>query len=799
MGPFKKSVFVSSVADSENAADAANANDATSAMGDVGLPLAGTTTQGRPIPTVRAESPTLSAAVSGGPAPLARTIRLTPEQEAAASYGVGSRAVVATAGSGKTTTMSARIARLMLDFGVADSDILATTFTRAAASDLKTRIDLMTGRETGVVTGTIHSFCMFLLQSHFRILGYQRMPTIIDESDVNGLIDQIILQVTGVSDKKQLTAFSTSDVKKWIAEMDVREFSKDERDFDPYFLANPPKGAVTMIGENFKAKLRKYGYLDFDSILVEALRLLRTGGDAVAPFLPRHVFIDEAQDLSAIQWFLVEELGKRAVSIDVIGDDDQSIYMWRRALPWRFRDFAERAGSKLFLSANRRCAADIVSLAAEIISGVPPERRITKDLTAARFETPGMVRFSVLKSLESFHLIANKIKAEVEEGQGGGKPRSYADYALIVRSTTFTFPRAEGALAAAEIPYKILGGKSSFDRPESKFLRSVGALVVSAWDGGGDSGGAGGGGGSGGGESAFGGQGEGSGGGGGVLREPYLHWNSVLSEVGVSGGAAEAVITRAESMGGDAEAIRDAVAASRLGDDRKRATLAVISAVRRLRADAGGMTFGDFLFDPVISGTAMEIMRRDVGKSIAARRKKEGGLTQEMVDSLIESGVSERANSFNQLLAPYADHSVHRALASIELNRDLSKDDGTGEPMVTLTTAHSSKGLEWRTVYVLEVNAAAWPSPMAGRGMSGVPAKVMAEIMDEERRLLYVSVTRAKDELFLVTAAVNTEKHEIQRPSSFFPGWVVEAVTPVIAESLRTSSSKGLTLSFKKS
>jgi superfamily I DNA/RNA helicase len=779
MGSFKKSVFVSSVADSENAV-----------LGGGDEPSGETTTSGNQPPPVRSESP--SQPTSDGVIPLARTIKLTPEQEAAASYGVGSRAVVATAGSGKTTTMSARIARLMLDYGVADSDILATTFTRAAASDLKSRIDLMTGRETGVVTGTIHSFCMFLLQSHFRLLGYSRMPTIIDESDVNGLIDQIILQVTGVSDKKLLTAFTTSDVKKWIAEMDVREFSKDERDFDPYFLANPPKGAVAMIGENFKAKLRKYGYLDFDSILVEALRLLRAGGDALAPFLHRHVFIDEAQDLSAVQWFLVEELGKRAVSIDVIGDDDQSIYMWRRALPWRFRDFAERAGSKLFLSANRRCAANIVSLAAEIISAVPPERRIIKDLTAARFEIPGMVRFSVLKNLESFHLIANKIKEEVEGSQGGdGRPRSYSDYALIVRSTTYTFPRAEGALSAAEIPYKILGGNSSFDRPESKFLRAVGALVVS----GGDVGEFGGGGG---GESAFGGLDGGSGSGGGVLREPYIHWNSVLSEVGVSGGAAEAVITRAESMGGDAAAIRDAVAASRLGDDRKRATLAVVSAVRRLRSDVGGMTFGDFLFDPIISGTAMEIIRRDVGKSIAARRKKEGGLTQEMVDSLIDSGVTERANAFNQLLAPYADYSVHRALASIELNRDMSKDDGTGEPMVTLTTAHSSKGLEWRTVYVLEVNASSWPSPMAGRGMSGVPAKVMAEIMDEERRLLYVSVTRAKDELFLVTAAVNSEKFEINRPSSFLPGWVVETVTPVIAESLKTSSSKGLTLTFKK-
>ena len=706
----------------------------------------------------------LEREIKGDQGPLVRRIKLSDEQAAAATHGDGTRVIVATAGSGKTTTISAAIAMLILDHGVRESDILATSFTKASAEDLRSRIQAMAGRETGIITGTLHSYCFSLILNHYKLLGYSTMPTVIDESDVGRLLDQVILKVTGIEDKRNLP-FSVSEVRRWISEMAVREYSSEARDRDHYFATKPPRPAVVTIGQEFTERLRKYGCVDFDTILVEALRLLRSHGEALAPALPKHVFIDEAQDLSAIQWLIIHELARHARSLTALGDDDQSLYSWRGALPWRFRDFADRAMRKFFLSSNRRCARNIVRLAAEVISEIPKERRIEKNLSATRSDTPGKVRYSIFPT-PSLRLVANKIKEEVGRGERG-KP-SYDDYAIIVRSTTHTFAAAESALNALGIPYRILGGKSAFDQPEAKLLRSTAALVVGAMSDGDNV--------------------------PADYREQPVHWAAVFSAFGIGPATSDGILERSSKMGGTIETLRTAVATSRIKDSNKVSIFGLISTITRLRQGGGKVLFGDLSSDRVLSGAVEDVIAREVRQRVEALRKKDGGIDAARVETMVSDGVRERSEAFAEAISAFAGIPLVKAIQVIELTQSKNKDEKDGGAKVTLSTAHSSKGLEWRTVFVLEVNCDNWPAAMATRGLNKMPPAARQDILDEERRLLYVAITRAKDEVYLLTPASNKSTGGANNPSSFLPLWVHERTKDVFPEVLSNNAVVGVEL-----
>ena len=676
-------------------------------------------------------------------------IKLTDDQAKAASFGLGTRAVVATAGSGKTTTMSYRISSLMDEQNVPDYEILATTFTNAGANDLKERIDSMAGRVTGIQTGTLHSFCVKLVFIHAAELGYTGQPTILDERQRSSQIEGLMLQVTGKTSKSDITTFSTDDVYKWLGELEVREFSSDPRDQSPWTVGKKTPGAVAEICRLYKERSRQYGYMDFDSILSEALRLLRKAPPAVVAALPKYVFIDEAQDLSAIQWFIIEELARHAKSLDIIGDDDQSIYGWRAALPWRFRNFVEKADQRFFLSANRRCAASIVRLASQIIGVIPSTRRIVKDLSAVR-EVEGSVRFSILTSMDAVSLIAKKIKGEVEE-----KKKSYADFALIVRSTTRVFDAVEGAFKRLGIPYKILGGKSTFDKPEARLIRALGNLVVKK-DG----------------------------------AEPLAHWTTLLSEIGVSGESTDKVLKEALSTGGSFDSIYWAVKRSRISERNKKNTESLIEGVAALRM-LDRPTLADLFGNKVIEATILDVIHRRSKAEVEAKRKREGGMTDKQVEELIEKYCQDRASSLFSAMSSLMNDPLQVAMISLDMS---SKEEDDGQPKVTLSTAHSSKGLEWDTVFVMEANKSSWPSAMAGRGLGNVPQSVHEDVNDEERRLLYVAVTRAKNDLYLVSTSVHPMSHDSQSPSEFLPKWLQSAVGPAFDEVRQSQQTKGVTL-----
>lgn len=681
--------------------------------------------------------------LSGG-----KVMTLTKDQNQAASYGTGTRAVVATAGAGKTSVQAVRIRRLLSRAGVRDEDVLATTFTRAGAVDLLSRIESMLGRRAKIQSGTIHSFCANLLMRHWEKLGYKLQPTILDDGERTKIIDKLMLIVAGVSKKDQITTFTKQDIDRWLTELSVREFSSDERDHDPLTKLYRPAGAVLEVCRLYSERSRQYGHIDFDGILTETLRLLRLNDKEVVSSLPYYVFVDESQDLSAIQWFIVEELAKNAISLDVIGDDDQSIYQWRRALPWRFRDFVARADHRFYLTANRRCARNIVDFAAGIIEAIPDNRRVKKDLSAVR-DVEGVVRFSVIPTLRSLFLLAKKISTTVAEGK-----KTYSDYAFIARSTTRVFDEVEGALKRYEIPYKILGGlKSTFDRPEARLLKALANLVQ---------------------QTA-----------GGV--ESMLHWQSIMDECGVSPMASEKIIRSADDSGGQLSSVQWAIKESRISPQTKATVESLVQSVSTMRKTPGikmGTIINNQVVSQIIDGLIVKGSERDMN----ARRQKEGGLTDEKMRELVSETIERRKSGFEDAHSLYLDMSVSAALVS--LNLEMPDKDESGD-VVTLTTAHSSKGLEFDTVFCLEVNDATWPSQMATKGLKSVPEAILRDISDEERRLLYVAVTRAKNELYMLTTLRHPMSDAPQIPSRFFPEWLKEEVGELFKSVAESGNSQG--------
>ena len=685
------------------------------------------------------------------------SIKLTAEQEAACAIRPGKTAIIATAGSGKTTTMSFKIRNLLARSDVSDRDVLATTFTKAAAADLKSRIDGFVGRKTNVITGTLHAFCAGLVLENWRDVGFKNPPVILSEREKADTLTRLMLRVANVGKKEDIKTFSSLDVDRWLVELDVRTYSDDPRDRDPFTVAAPPKAAVLEICKLYKQKCKEFGFLDFDGILTTALELLtKNDQHNLGLKLPKYVFVDEAQDLSAIQWFIVEALAGKASTIDVIGDDDQSIYAWRRALPWRFIKYVEDADSKHYLTSNRRCARGIVRLAAQVIEEIPASRRVAKDLSAVR-DAPGSVRFTVMPEIRSLWLCVKKIRTEVGESE-----KTYKDFAFIARSTTRIFPEIESCLKRAQLPYKILGGvKSSFERPEMALLRSLGNLVLHR---------------------------QGS--------ESPLLWESLLSDIGVSPAAAAKILDAAIQMDGTIKSFEWAIHESRIGPSSKESLARLTPVVTSLRLRER-VLFSDLLDQQEISSLTSLLIHRGVQGDLK-RQQKKGTLNPVDRDARSSDLIARRRDDLSSINSQFANMGLEQAMISLNLD---SRDEEKSADCVVLTTVHSSKGLEFDTVFVAEVNDKNWPSAMAGRGLKNLPVEHFQNVMDEERRLLYVAITRAKNNLYLLTTLKDVHSSAPQSPSRFFPKWLHEAVVKVfdvVAESIkegrRMSHGKSLDL-----
>jgi superfamily I DNA/RNA helicase len=393
-----------------------------------------------------------------------RIFDLNPEQIQAVEHDRGPLLILAGAGTGKTRTITARIAWLIAQ-GEDPAKILAVTFTNKAAREMKERIAGMVdgNRATLVTASTFHALCLRILRGDAQRLGYKANFSIFDESDQLGLIKKIISRVSARDEKldPHLAANLISKAKNnaWTA-------TEDE----------------TLLGSVFRRyeqELRALNAMDFDDLLVQAVRLLSEAPEVREKWRTkaRHLLVDEFQDTNRLQLELITQLASgKPPNVCVVGDDDQSIYGWRGAQVANILEFEAHFPNPriIRLEQNYRSTNAILGAANRLISNNP--RRRPKKLWSPRKEGDPVRVISVPDDRTEAEFVTQEVAALCAD-----RNLPCEEVAVIYRMNAQSRLLEEN-FRRSRIPYRLVGGKSFFERREIKDLTAYMAVLLNPSD-----------------------------------------------------------------------------------------------------------------------------------------------------------------------------------------------------------------------------------------------------------------------------------------------------------------------------
>jgi len=374
----------------------------------------------------------------------------------------GPSLIIAGAGSGKTRVITYRIA-YMLDKGIPQSSILALTFTNKAAREMELRVKQLTGRKLQSLTlSTFHSFGLKIIRENCELLGYKSNFSVYDETDKMSLIKESLRECKMFSVKIDLYALSQffSRIKTGLAKW------TDDVTMQPVY-------------EEYQSALKIYNSLDFDDLLVIPLDLLNNHNDILLKYRQkyRYILVDEFQDTSLIQYKLLKLLAEdENANICVVGDDDQSIYSWRGAnygnLLMYEKDFPLRAEIKL--EQNYRSTSAILNAANGVISH--NTGRKDKKLWAEKEGGRPVELFFPENESEESDFIAGRIRSLMI-----AEKYKYHDFGVLTRTNSLA-RNIEEAFLSQNIPYKVSGGTSFFQRKEIKDIISYMRVIANPDD-----------------------------------------------------------------------------------------------------------------------------------------------------------------------------------------------------------------------------------------------------------------------------------------------------------------------------
>ena len=613
---------------------------------------------------------------------------LNPSQRAAVEHERGPLLVLAGAGSGKTRVITMRIARL-LERGVRPSQILAVSFTNKAAEEMRERMVPLVGPKIAgeLELSTFHSFGVRFLQEENKVLGYDGRFVIFDQADALGLLRELMRQArTGEGARKLDTNAILARISLWKNELKKPE-QIPESDFEYDALARE-------LYPQYEAALRNMHAVDFDDLVVLPVRILEQHAHVREKWQRRfrHVLIDEFQDTNVGQLRTLILLANEQRNVCVVGDDDQSIYAFRGADVRNILEFETHfPGAKIVkLEDNYRSRAQVLEVANAAIAQ-SAHKRHQKTLRAAR--GPGdKVRICACNDP------GHEARFVAEEIRELHRDRiAYRDIAVLYRSN-LQARLIEEELRAAGIPYKLFGGTQFFDRKEVKDAAAYLRVVVNPRDD--------------------------------ISLRRVLNY----PPRGIGDTTVERLnrvrLARDISLG---QAVERMDELSDVPDNAKRSAQRLFQALARTRAEfATG---------------------RNLGASAAALFE-EVGLKQALLDGDDKQG-ARRWENIQFLLRsierfegrPSDDRpSLAQFLARITLRKDEREEEEAEPNQVTLSTLHGAKGLEFHTVFL--IGAVEGQLPHMRTTDPKVTEAAPADI-EEERRLFYVGVTRAKDRLYI--------------------------------------------------
>ena len=601
---------------------------------------------------------------------------LNPAQAEAVRHPGGPLLVLAGAGSGKTRVLTCRIAYL-LDRGVEARRILAITFTNRAAREMKERVARLVPREVhDLWVMTFHAACLRILRREIDKLGYDRRFVIYDEGDQRTVLKNCLQELE--LDPKQYPPSMFAAEISWQKNNLVGPARYAEEAYDRH------QELVSRVYAAYQARLARNNAVDFDDLLVLAVRLFRESPPTLEYYRRRfqHVLVDEYQDTNHAQYVLVNMLAEEHRNLTVVGDPDQSIYGWRGADIQNIlnfeRDYPDARIVKL--EENYRSTGKILEAANHVIRN--NRQRREKRLWTARGEGQKPVLHQAVDEIQEARYVAERIR----ELRAAG--RSYRDFAVFYR--THAQSRAlEDALLRSGVPYTIVGGLRFFERREIKELLAYLKLIVNPVD------------------------------------DVALIRIINVPRRGIGKASLQKLFAYvADNPVTPVDALREA------------ARIPGLSA----RARAAMRELGDLLaaWRGLETGVT-ELTRRVLAESgyLAALEAERTVEARTRIENLTEFLSVTR--QFDQEQGGTLDE----FLSALALYTDLDRFDAEAS-QVALMTLHTAKGLEFPVVFLTGMEEGVFPHTRA----FSEPQQ-----MEEERRLCYVGITRAREQLFLTCAA----------------------------------------------
>ncbi len=626
---------------------------------------------------------------------MARLFDLNPQQLEAVTTTQGPVLILAGAGTGKTRVITMRITYLLHE-GISPDAILAVTFTNKAANEMRERVGTMVERPKAkrLTICTFHALCVRILRQDIERLGYKTNFAIYDEGDQLGLIRKIISRISAKNEK-----LDAQLARNLISRAKNQHWKLAESATNNSLLA--------AVFERYQEELKAANAVDFDDLLILTVRLLETNPAVTNKWQERfqYLMIDEFQDTNRLQLELVRYLGRQHRNVCVVGDDDQSIYGWRGAEIANILEFeAHFADPKIIkLEQNYRSSNAILGLANSIIRHNP--RRRPKALWSEKGPGQNVRIVAVPNDREEANYVVSELQKQQLEVAG-----SWKRFAIIFRMNAQS-RLFEEQLRRLQIPYRIIGGRSFFERREVKDLLAYLAGLANPND--------------------------------------DLNLLRIIN-------------TPARGIG--ATTIDLAVAESNQAKTSIFATLQS-SGFQELLSAKTGTAVRAFIelidrYETQIHQPLVELA------SIAAALLEEIRYPEELRRSCkTPEEALNREENVRELVRTLADYQRRSTeglsgfLAEVALDQEREEESDTDKDGVTLITFHAAKGLEFPHVFLIGIEEGILPhdrSKLEGN-------------LDEERRLFYVGITRAMQTL-TITHCANRNKYGGSipcHPSSF--------------------------------
>ena len=587
----------------------------------------------------------------------------------------GAVMVIAGAGSGKTRVLTNRIAYLIAEKNVLESNILAITFTNKAAKEMKERIYSLVGETSKYIwINTFHSMCVRILRQHIDLLGYNKNFTILDTSEQKTIIKNIVKELNLSED-----SYQPNNILKIISNSKNSMISVNEMKAQARFgfMKN-----VAEIYEYYQKYLKKNSVLDFDDLMLKTIVLFEKHPEVLAIYQNKfeYIHVDEYQDTNVIQYKLIKMLSEIHKNICIVGDDDQSIYSWRGACSDNIINFEKdyEDVEVIFLDQNYRSNSTILDAANAVIKN--NTYRKDKALWSENKGGDKITVYSAANDKDETDDIAKKILDLKAQGI------DYKDIAILYRAN-YLSRSMENSCMAFGIPYKLIGSLKFLQRQEIRDLLAYMNVIVNKND------------------------------------EFSLRRIINVPKRGIGASSMAKIDNYAEQYGLSLfEALKNI---DMIGVSKKIITnIHLLTQLIEKYSQTEQYSIEDLIVG-IYKDSGYESMLKESADAYAESRI-------ENISELVSS--AKQFSSMNDNLIDF--------ISEMSLTSDA--DDENEDDSVVLSTVHAAKGLEYRVIFIMGLEENLFPSIRDAESSEDERNK-----MEEERRLAYVAITRAKEKLFM--------------------------------------------------